>query len=50
MELRATIYLKDVLVIKDLKFNLISVSRLKMSGFEVLFSNGKCVITAKVLL
>lgn len=38
------IHLKDCLIVKDLKFNLISVSRLEIKGFHILFSQGKCSI------
>jgi len=39
-----TIHLKNVLIIDDLKFNLLSVSRLEVNGYDIIFTQGKCLI------
>jgi len=38
------IHLKNVLIIDDLKFNLLSVSRLEVNGYDIIFTQGKCLI------
>jgi transposase InsO family protein len=38
------ILLKECLIVRDLKFNLISVSKLEIKGYHILFSQGRCSI------
>ena len=42
-----TILLKNVLIIDDLSYNLLSVSRLDVNGFVIIFTNGRCLIAKK---